>query len=43
MPCGVSICSKCVESSFQIFNEKFKCPICLKDHVMPTEGFDSVN
>jgi len=39
MPCGVSICSKCVESSIQIFNEKFKCPICLKDHVMPTEGF----
>ena len=37
LPCGEFICAYCY-ISIEVNNNKFKCFICKKDHLMPEEG-----
>jgi PIN domain nuclease of toxin-antitoxin system len=37
LPCGETICAYCY-ISIEVNNNKFKCFICKKDHLMPEEG-----
>jgi hypothetical protein len=46
LPCGSTICSKCISSIEIIENQEFNCLTCSKMHVMPKEGLalnDAVN
>jgi hypothetical protein len=41
LPCGVSICNRCVNSTVQNTSQtdSFSCCFCSKSHAIPTEGF----
>jgi hypothetical protein len=40
LPCGQTICCVCLDEIERIaVNKKFKCAICLKEHLIPEEGF----
>ncbi len=40
MPCHETICSTCAKKTENdAINNKFKCSICLHDHIIPEKGF----